>query len=89
MLEFGVLGDRNNFIDLEGTRLEIVARMARSNGTVLRTHATEAANKDTRCFVDNPLSSFFSECPLSLNGEKVSTTNANFAHKSVFGTEFS
>ena len=42
MLEFEVLlGDRNNFIELQRTRLEIVARIVRSNGNVLRTHATE------------------------------------------------
>ena len=86
MLEFEVLGDRNNFIDLQRTRLEIVARIVRSNGNVLRTHATEAANRDTPYFVNNPL---FSECTLSLNGEKISTTNANFAHKSFIETEFS
>ena len=77
MLEFQVLGDRNNFIDIQRTRLEIVARIVRSNGTVLRTHASD------------PLSSLFSECTLSLNGEKISTTNANFAHKSLIETEFS
>ena len=89
MLEFEVLHDRNNFIDLQRTRLEIVARIVRSNGSVLRTHATEAANKDTPYFVNIPLSSIFSECTLSLNGEKKSTTIANFAHKSFIETEFS
>ena len=89
MLEFKVLGDRNNFIDLQRNRLEIVARIVRSNGNVLRTHATEAANRDTPYFVNNPLSSLFSECTLSLNGEKILTTNANFAHKSLIETEFS
>ena len=88
MLEFEKLGDRNNFIDLQRTRLEIVARIVRNNRTVLRTHATEAANRDTPHFVNNPLSSLFSECTLSLKGEIISTTNANFAHKS-FETEFS
>ena len=89
MLEFEVLGDRINFIDLQRTRLEIVARIIRSNGNVLRTHATEAANRDTPYFVNNPLSSLFSECTLSLNGEKISTTIANFAYKSFIETEFS
>ena len=41
MLEFEVLGDRNNFIDLQRTRLEIVARVVQNNGKKLRTHATE------------------------------------------------
>ena len=65
------------------------AQTVRSNGNELRTHATEAENRDTPYFVNNPLSSLFSECTLSLNGEKISTTNANFAHKSFIETEFS
>ena len=89
MLEFEVLGDRNNFIDLLRTRLEIVARTVRSNGNVLRTHATEAAKSDTPYFVNIPLSSIFFECTLSLNGEKISTTNANFAYKSFIEIQFS
>ena len=89
MLEFEVLGDRNNFIDLQRTRLEIVARILRNNGNVLRTHATEAGQRDAPYLVNNPLSSLFSECTMSLNGENFSTTNANFAHKSFIETEFS
>ena len=89
MLEFKVLGDRNNFIDLQRTRLEIVLRVVQNNGNVLRTHATDAGLRDTPYLVNNPLSSLFSECTLSLNGEKISTTNANFAHKSFIETELS
>ena len=82
MLEFEVLGDRNNFIDLQRTRLEIVLRVVQNNGNVLRTHATDARLRDTSYLVKNQLSSLFSECTLSLNGEKIqqpmliSTTNA-------------
>ena len=89
MLDFEVLGDRNNFIDLQRTRLEIVARMSQNHGNVLRTHATESGQRDAPYLVNNPLSSFFSECTMSLNREKISTTNANFAHKSFIVTEFS
>ena len=89
MLEFEVLGDRNNFIDLQRTSLEIVIRVVQNNGNVLRTHATEAIQQDTPYLVNNPLSSLFSEYTMSLNGEKISTTNANFAHKSFIETEFS
>ena len=89
MLEFEILGDRNNFIDLQRTRLEIVARVVQNNGSVLRSHGTEAAQRDTPYLVNNPLSSLFSECTMSLNGEKISTTNANFAHKSFIESEFS
>ena len=89
MLEFEVLGYRNNFIDLQRTRLEISLRVAQNNGKVLRTHATDAGLRDTPNLVNNSLSSLFSECTLSLNGEKISTTNANFAHKSFIEAEFS
>ena len=89
MLEFEVLGDRSNFIDLQRTRLEIVLRVVQNNGNVLRTHATDAGLRDTPYLVNNLLSTLFSECTLSLNGEKISTTNANFAHKSFIETEFS
>ena len=81
MLEFEVLGDRNNFIDLQRTRSEIVARIVQNNGNVLRTHATEAAQRDTPYLFNNPLSTSFSECTMSVHGEKISTTNASFAHK--------
>ena len=89
MLEFEVLGDRNNSIDLQRTRFEIVARIVQNNGNVLRTHAKEARQRDAPYLVNSPLSSLFSECTMSLNGEKISTTNANFAHKSFIETEFS
>ena len=69
--------------------MEIVARIVQNNGNLLRTHATEAGQRDTSYLVNNPLSSLFSECTMSLNGEKISTTNANFAHKSFIETEFS
>ena len=89
MLEFELLGDRDNFIDLQRTRLEIVLRLVQNNVNILRTHATDARLRDTPYLVISPLSSLFSECTLSLNDEKISTTNANFAHKSFIETEVS
>ena len=59
MPEFEVLGDRNNFIDHQRTRLEIVTRIVQNKGNVLRTHATEAAQRDTPYLVNNPLSVTF------------------------------
>ena len=59
MLEVEVLGDRNNFIDLQRTRLEILARIVENNGNVMQIHATKAAQRDTPYLVNNPLSSFF------------------------------
>ena len=89
MLKFEGLGDRNNFIDFQRTRLEIVACAVQKNGNVLQTHATEAAQQDTPYLVNNPFSSSFCECTMSLNGEKIPETNANFAHKSFIETELS
>ena len=65
MLEIEVSGDRNYFIDLQRTRLEIVSRIVQNNGNVLRTHATEAAQRDSSFLVHYPLSSFFpnAQCP--------------------------
>ena len=53
MLEIEVLGDRNNFIDLQRSRLEIVARIVQNYGNVLRTHATEATHRETPYLVKN------------------------------------
>ena len=89
MLEFEVIGDRNNFIDLQRTGLEIVARVVQIKGNVLRTHATDSAQRDTPYLINNPFSSFFSECTMSLTGEKISSSKANFSHKSFIETEFS
>ena len=51
MLKFEVLGDRNNFIDVPRSRLEIVPRIVQNNGSVLRTHATEIAHRDTHAWL--------------------------------------
>ena len=65
MLDFEVLGDRNKFIDIQRTRLEILERILQNNGTLLPTHATEVASRDTPFFFNISLSSLFSECALS------------------------
>ena len=69
--------------------MEIVARIVQNNGNVLRTPVTAAAQRETPCLVNNPLSSLFSECTMSQNEEKISTTNDNFAHKSFIETHLS
>ena len=69
--------------------MEIVARIVQTNGNVLRTLATEAAQRDTLYLIENPHSSLISECTMSLNGEKTSKTIANFAHKIFIETEIS
>ena len=88
MLEFEVLGDRNNFIDLQKFLLEIKCKISRNNDGDLRT-GTDATNTDAPYFSNNALHSLFSECTVSANGVKISNTNGNYAHKAFIETEFS
>ena len=77
MLEFEVLGDRKEFFDLQRTHLEFVACIFQLNGNVLRSHATDAVERDTPYLLKNPLSDLFSE----RTEKKKSATDANFVHK--------
>ena len=88
MLEFEVLGDRNNFIDLQKILLEEKCKITQSNYVDLRTGA-DAAGTDAPYFSNNALHSLFSECTVSANGVKISNTNGNYAHKAFIETEFS
>ena len=88
MLEFEVVGDRNNFIDLQKFLLEIKCKITRTNDADLRT-GTDATNTDSPYFSNNALHSLFSECTVSANGVKLSNTNGNYAHKAFIETEFS
>ena len=88
MLEFEVLGDRNNFIDLQKLFLEINCKISRNNDSDLRT-GTDATNTDAPYFSNNALHCLFSECTVSANGVKISNTNRNYAHKAFIETEFS
>ena len=87
MLECEVLGDKNNFIDLQNL-LEIKCKISRNNDGDLRT-GTDATNTDAQYFSNNALHSLFSECTVSANGVKKSNTNGNYAHKAFIETEFS
>ena len=65
MLEFEVLGDRNNFIDLQKILLEVKCKITRNNDVDLRTGA-DAAGTDAPYFLsNNALHSLFSECTVS------------------------
>ena len=88
MLEFEVVGDRNNFIDLQKFLLEIKCKITRTNDFDLRTGA-DATNTDLPYFSKNALRSLFSECTVSSGGVKLSNTNGNYAHKAFIETEFS
>ena len=88
MLEFEVLGDRHNFIDLQKLLLEIKCKRSRNSDGDLRT-GTGAANTDAPYLSNNTLHHYFSECTVSANGVKISNTNGNYAHKEFNETEFS
>ena len=69
-LEFEIVGDRNNFIDLQKIYLEIKFRVVRSNGNDLRFTTGDANNSDTPHLVNNTLHSLFTDCSVSANGIK-------------------
>ena len=88
-LEFEVVDDRNNFIDLQKIYLEIKCRIQNVDGTDLRYDAGDPANTDAAFFVNNVLHSLFADCTVSANGIKISSANGHYAHKSFIETEFS
>ena len=88
-LEFEVVGDRNNFLDLQKIFLEIKCKIKQSDGNDLRYDATDATQTDTPIFVNNTLHSLFSECTVTANGIKISNANGVYAHKAFIETEYS
>lgn len=89
LLEFEVVGDRNNFIDLQRIYLEVKVRIKQSNGDDLRHDGGDDANSDAPYFVNNILHALFSECTVSANGIQISHANGHYAHKCFIETEFS
>ena len=89
LLEFEVVGDRNNFIDLQKIYLEIKCRIQNVDGTDLRYDAVDPANTDAAFFVINVLNSLFADCTVSANGIKNSSANGHYAQKGFIETEFS
>ena len=88
-LEFEVVGDRNNFIDLQKIYLEIKYRILQTGGNALRYDATDATVSDDPSVVNNTLHSLFSDCTVTANGLKISTANGLYGHKSFIETEIS
>ena len=88
-LEFEVVGDRKNFIDLQKIYLEVKCRIQNADGTDLRYTAGDATATDAAYFVNNVLHSLFADCTVSANGIKISSANGHYAHKSFIETEFS
>ena len=86
MLEFEVLGDRNNFIDLQKL-LVIKCKIFQNNGGDSRS-GTDSANTDAPYLSNKALNALFSECTVAANGVKDSNTKGNYAHKAFIETEF-
>ena len=92
MLEFGVAGDRNNFIDLQKIFLEIKCKIVQASEADLKYDAGAEAyvtKTDAPYFCNKVLHSLFSDCAVSANGLKISNANGNYVHKSFIETEFS
>ena len=89
ILEFKVVGDRHNFLDLQRVYLELSISIQQQNGADLRFHATNKGDSDEPKFVNNILHSLFSECDVYANGIKISTANGLYGHKSYLETEMS
>ena len=87
MLEFQVLGDRNNFINGQKLLLEIKRKISRNNDGNIRT-GTDAATTDAPYLCNNALHSLFSECTLFVNVVKISNKNGNYAHKALLKRNF-
>lgn len=81
-LDFEIVGDRNNFIDLQKIFLEVKCKVINANGTDL-------AVADEPVLANNVLHSLFEDCIVSANGIKISSANGYYAHKAFIETEFS
>ena len=88
-LEFEIIGDRNNFIDLQKIYLEIKCKIKNTDGTDLKFDAADNANSDLAYLANNALHSMFADCTVSANGIKISSANGLYAQKAFIETEFS
>ena len=88
-LEFELIGDRKNFIDLQNIYLEVKCKILLTSGNNLRYDAGDATLSDSPCFVNNTLHSLFSDCTVSANGFKISSSNGYYAQKAFIETKFS
>ena len=80
MVEFEVMGGRNNFIDLQNLLLEIKLTISKNIDGDLRT-GTDTAITDALYVGNNALHSLFSECTVTANSVNISNTNQNYAHR--------
>ena len=87
-LEFEIV-DKTNFIDSQNIYLEVKCKILQSDSNKLRFTTGDVAVSDLPIFVNNTLHSLFSDCSVSANGIKISSSNGNYAQKTFIETEFS
>ena len=88
-LEYEVVGDCNNFFDLQKSYLEIKCRINQTDETDLRYTHGDANASDLPYFANKILCSLFFDCTVFANGIKISTASGHYAHKSFIETEIS
>ena len=88
-LEVEVVGYRTNFIDLQNIYHEVNCKILQSDSNKLRFTTGDAAASDLPVFVYNALLSLFSDCIVSANSIKFSSSNGNYAQKAFIKTDFS
>ena len=84
-----MVGDRNNFIDLQKLFWEVKCRIQNSDGTDLRYTAGDKTATNAGSFAKNFLYSLFADCTFSAHGIKFSSASGHYAHKRFNETEFS
>ena len=87
LLEFEIVSDRNNFINLQKIYLETKIRVVHRNGNDLRFTTGDDKISDTPHLVNNVLHLFFTDCTVSANGINFSSANGHYAHTSFIETE--
>ena len=86
-LEFEVVGDRINFIELQNVYLEVKCKVLQSDSNTLPFTTGYAPASDLPFFVNNTLHSLFSDCSVSANGINFSSSNGNYVQKDLVETE--
>ena len=76
-MEIEIVGDRNNFFDLQEVNLEIKCRIFQTDGTDLLYSAGDANASDPPYFDNNILHSLFAGCTVSEKGIKSLTANGH------------
>ena len=88
-LDFEIVGDRSNFIDLQNFQFEVKCKIMKSIVRKIVYDAAIAASTYSPCLVNNTFQSVFSECSVAARGIKFSSTNSHYAQKNLIETEFS